>query len=123
MMFAGLGRGQREPDAGPGSGCALHADLTLVCAHGLPRDEQAEAGPAHVRAGQAEELLEDPRLELARDALARVGHAQRDVAAWPLDGDQANDAATRRVANRIGDEVHEDEMDALAVGGDARQTR
>src|SRR5438445_1304178 len=77
----GRADGQSHLERGAPPGGALHPDRAAVDGHDLANEEEPDAG-AGVRLGRArvdhEELLEDPVVELRRDADAVIAHAQDD---------------------------------------------
>src|SRR5579871_950387 len=109
---------QREPEGGAAARLAVDADRAAVRLDHFFGDEEAEPGAAALAAGvlrDAEELVEDGALVLARDPFSRVGHREADAV---VDGRRADGdaAAGRRVAERVAEEVAEDEADPFEIG-------
>src|SRR3954453_4362474 len=84
-----LGNRHREPERGAPALLRPDADATAVLLHGMAGDREAEAGatslPSDASAIDFVEALEDPRLRLAGDADALVGHRRDDRAVLDLD--------------------------------------
>src|SRR5215208_5457232 len=104
-----LGRRQLDREGRARALGGLDADRAAHAQDQLPADVQAEAGAAHA-AGEVRvepvELLEDPLLLAGWNPEPLVGHEEAHAVAELLDA-QDDDAAVRRVLDRVLDEVGE----------------
>src|SRR6266540_744550 len=112
-----------DVEGGAGAAVGLDPDPPVDTPHELAADVEAEPGAAdptrHVRV-EAVELLEDAPLLGRRDAEPGVSDRETDVPVVRRDRD-VDDAARRRVLDRVVDQVREHLAQLAGVCGDGRQ--
>src|SRR5881397_2127556 len=113
------GERELEPEARAGAGIARESDAAAVGLDDAARDREAETGAGEAALARLgpEELREDPRLVLGRDADALVPHLDPDGAVVECAAD-LDHAALRRVLDGIGEQVRVDLREAVGVAED-----
>src|SRR5438477_1296201 len=115
---------QRDDETASVSGLAgrLHPDAAAVLLDDPLADGQAQAQASEGGSLRTAEALEDGLLALARDANTAIGDRDLDVFALGIDRD-LDLPSLRRVADRVGDQVVEHLLDAVAIGEDRQMLR
>src|SRR5258706_5093013 len=115
--FGHLGRRQGKPKHAALAALAFHADISAMATDNFSGDIESQTGAFRTRARNLEKFFKNPFLKLFRNTFAGVCDGESDHAV-DFFSVKSDAAVTRRVTDRIADEIGKDMVDTHRIGAD-----